>query len=98
VSDRKVEEMPNETAVAPPIVTAMVVYRPGAWFDEVLVGLAGQNYSNISHVFFLTTTVDSTGVDMSDAERVSKKITETLPNSVVRIVEGNPGFGRLINA
>lgn len=89
--------MPNETAVAPPIVTAMVVHRPGAWFDEVLVGLAGQNYSNISHVFFLTTTVDSTGVDMSDAERVSKKITETLPNSVVRIVEGNPGFGRLIN-
>ena len=75
----------------------MVVHQPGAWFDEVLAGLASQDYPNISNVFFLTTTFSDSGVDTSNANLLSTRITDTLPNSVVRIVEGNPGFGRMIN-
>ena len=75
----------------------MVVHQPGAWFDEVLAGLANQDYPNISNVFFLTTTFSDSGVDTSNANLLSTRITDTLPNSVVRIVEGNPGFGRMIN-
>ena len=75
----------------------MVVHQPGTWFDEVLAGLASQDYPNISNVFFLTTTFSDSGVDTSNANLLSTRITDTLPNSVVRIVEGNPGFGRMIN-
>ena len=76
---------------------AMVVHQPGAWFDEVLAGLASQDYPNLNSVFFLTTKLTSSGVDTTDANAVATKISEVLPNAVVRIVEGNPGFGRLIN-
>ena len=75
----------------------MVVHQPGAWFDEVLAGLASQDYPNLNSVFFLTTKLTSSGVDTTDANAVATKISEVLPNAVVRIVEGNPGFGRLIN-
>ena len=75
----------------------MVVHQPGAWFDEVLAGLASQDYPNLNSVFFLTAKLTSSGVDTTDANAVATKISEVLPNAVVRIVEGNPGFGRLIN-
>ena len=89
--------MQSQTVSAPLVVTAMVVHQPGSWFDEVLSGLASQDYPNISNVFFLTTRLTDTGIDTAEANLLTKKITETLPNSVVRIVEGNPGFGRMIN-
>ncbi|MFM8948252.1 MAG: glycosyltransferase, partial [Acidimicrobiaceae bacterium] len=97
MSNESSEDSRNQTVAAPLVVTAMVVHQPGAWFDEVLVGLANQDYPNINSVFFLTTKLTSSGVDTTDANVVAKKISEVLPNAVVRIVEGNPGFGRLIN-
>ena len=97
MSNESIEESQSQTVSAPLVVTAMVVHQPGTWFDEVLAGLASQDYPNISNVFFLTTTVSDSGVDTSEANLLSTRITDTLPNSVVRIVEGNPGFGRLIN-
>ena len=97
MSNEPVDEIQSHAVSAPLVVTAMVVHQPGSWFDEVLAGLAGQDYSNISSVFFLTTTVSDSGVDTSDAILLSTRITDTLPNAVVRVVEGNPGFGRLIN-
>lgn len=97
MSNEPVDEMQSQTVSAPLVVTAMVVHQPGSWFDEVLSGLASQDYPNISNVFFLTTRLTDTGIDTAEANLLTKKITETLPNSVVRIVEGNPGFGRMIN-
>ncbi len=92
-----VDEVQSQVVSAPLVVTAMVVHQPGSWFDEVLSGLASQDYPNISNVFFLTTTFSDSGIDTSDANLLLTRITDTLPNAVVRIVEGNPGFGRLIN-
>lgn len=87
----------TEAVAAPPVVTAMVVHQPGAWFGEVLAGLANQDYRNLGHIFFLTTPVIEGVADTSVANALSGQITDSLPNAVVRIVEGNPGFGRLIN-
>jgi GT2 family glycosyltransferase len=97
VSNESIEDSRNQTVAAPLIVTAMVVHEPGAWFDEVLAGLASQDYPNLSSVFFVTTKMTDSGAETTHASAVAKTINESLPNAVVRIVEGNPGFGRLIN-
>ena len=75
----------------------MVVHQPGPWFDEVLQSLAKQDYSAVSHVFFLTSQVINQNADTSASQLLMKKIQTVLPESIVRIVEGNPGFGVLIN-
>ena len=87
----------SEENSAPPVVTAMVVHQPGPWFDEVLQSLANQDYSAVSHVFFLTSLVINQNADTSASQLLMKKIQTVLPESIVRIVEGNPGFGVLIN-
>ena len=87
----------SEENSAPPVVTAMVVHQPGPWFDEVLQSLANQDYSAVSHVFFLTSQVINHNADTSASQLLMKKIQTVLPESIVRIVEGNPGFGVLIN-
>ena len=87
----------SEENSAPPVVTAMVVHQPGPWFDEVLQSLAKQDYSAVSHVFFLTSQVINQNADTSASQLLMKKIQTVLPESIVRIVEGNPGFGVLIN-
>ena len=87
----------SEENSAPPVVTAMVVHQPGPWFDEVLQSLANQDYSAVSHVFFLTSQVFNQNADASASQLLMKKIQTVLPESIVRIVEGNPGFGVLIN-
>ena len=87
----------SEENSAPPVVTAMVVHQPGPWFDEVLQSLAKQDYSAVSHVFFLTSQVINQNADTSASQLLMKKIQTVLPESLVRIVEGNPGFGVLIN-
>ena len=87
----------SEENSAPPVVTAMVVHQPGPWFDEVLQSLANQDYSAVSHVFFLTSQVFNKNADTSASQLLMKKIQTVLPESLVRIVEGNPGFGVLIN-
>ena len=93
MSNKSFADSKNQTVAAPLVVTAMVVHQPGAWFDEVLAGLASQDYPNLNSVFFLTTKLTSSGVDTTDANAVATKISEVLPNAVVRIVEGNPGSG-----
>ena len=87
----------SEENSAPPVVTAMVVHQPGPWFDEVLQSLANQDYSAVSHIFFLTSQVVDQNADTAASQLLMKKIQSVLPESIVRIVEGNPGFGVLIN-
>ena len=73
---------------APPVVAAIVVHDPGPWFADVLKSLASQDYPNLETLFFLTS-------DCSDG--LADAIRSALPRAVVRMVEGNPGFGPVVN-
>ncbi|MEY2765585.1 MAG: hypothetical protein RL552_490 [Actinomycetota bacterium] len=74
--------------VAPPVVAVMVVHEPGEWFAETLAGLAAQEYPDVRLVAFVTS---------STAPEVSDRIRASLPAALVRTVEGNPGFGPVVN-
>lgn len=80
---------------APPVVAGVVVFQPGSWFVETLQGLAGQTYPELQTLFLLV------GGDVFGERSSSLSITETihsvLPNAVVRVVEGNPGYGAVCN-
>ena len=65
----------------------MVVHAPGDWFDEVLEGLAAQDYGNLKVLFLLVDGLDDT------AARIAGRV----PNSFVRALDGNPGFGAASN-
>lgn len=64
----------------------MVVHEPGEWFVDVLVALAAQDYPNFQTLFFVTGGVNS-----------SATIHQYLPSAVIRTVDGNPGYGPLMN-
>lgn len=74
---------------APPIVLALLVHQPGTWFAETLASIAGQDYPRIQTVVFITS--------VSPTEEISRQIRGSLPDAVIRIVEGNPGFGPVMN-
>jgi len=77
----------DPTSEAPAVVTVMVVRDPGPWFPEVLDALAAQDHPNLAHLF----------VDASTTTGPTEAIAARLPGSVVRRVEGNPGFSALAN-
>jgi len=79
------EERPT---VAPPVVAVMVVHEPGPWFADVLSGLAAQEYPDFRLVAFLT---GGTSAGVGDDVRAQ------FPSALVRQVDGNPGFGPVIN-
>ena len=74
------------TQVAPPVVAAVVVHEPGAWFGESLQALAQQDYPNLQTLFFVTS-----------GSEVTAEIRQHLPDAIVRTVDGNPGYGPLMN-
>lgn len=74
---------------APPVVLALLADQPGAWFAETLASIAMQDYSRIQTIFFLTSA--------SPTEELSHQIRSVLPEAVIRIVEGNPGYGPVMN-
>ena len=76
---------------APPVVAAIVVHQPCPWLEEVVTSLASQDYPNLQTLFFVTSSTSST----STAE--TEIIRHTLPAAVIRQVEGNPGYGPLMN-
>ena len=73
--------------LAPPVVTVTVVHEPGPWFDEVLDGLAEQDFTNLKHLFLVT----------SDPGDIPARIRDRVPNSFVRAASGNDGFGAACN-
>ncbi|MDO8390888.1 MAG: glycosyltransferase [Actinomycetota bacterium] len=77
---------PTES-LAPPVVAVMVVHEPGAWFDEVLRSLAAQDYTNLKWLFLVA----------GEPGELPAMIRDTVPNSFVRAVAGNPGFGTAAN-
>ena len=76
---------------APPVVAAIVVHQPCPWLEEVVTSLASQDYPNLQTLFFVTSSTSSA----STAE--TEIIRHTLPAAVIRQVEGNPGYGPLMN-
>jgi GT2 family glycosyltransferase len=88
---------------APPVVVAMVVHQPCPWLDEVLTSLAAQDYPNLQTLFFVIGAASSPTVDIAPAVNIlpagnaSDSIRLALPAAVIRQVEGNPGYGPLMN-
>jgi GT2 family glycosyltransferase len=76
-----------DPAAAPPVVAAVVVHEPGAWFDEVVASLGAQDYPNLRCLFLVN----------GDPTGVAERIAALLPAGVVRTVPGNPGFGPTAN-
>jgi GT2 family glycosyltransferase len=74
---------------APPVVVALLVHQPGPWFAETLASIAAQDYSRIQTIVFLTS--------VSPTEELTRQIRTTLPEAVIRVVEGNPGYGPVMN-
>src|ERR1700712_718611 len=72
---------------APGVSRVPGVRDPGPWFGDLLDSLAGQDYPNLAHLF----------VDASTSSGPTEAIAARLPGSVVRRVEGNPGFSTLAN-
>ena len=57
------------TQIAPPVVAAVVVHEPGAWFAETLQALAQQDYPNLQTLFFVTSG-SQTAEEIASAERI----------------------------
>lgn len=74
---------------APPVVVAMLVHQPGPWFAETLASIAAQDYLRLQTIAFLTS--------WSPTDELSSQIREVLPEAVVRVVDGNPGYGPVMN-
>jgi GT2 family glycosyltransferase len=65
----------------------MVVHEPGDWFDEVLDSLAKQDYTSLKVLVLL----------VGETLDIPTRVRERVPNSFVRAVGGNPGFGAAAN-
>jgi len=65
----------------------MVVHEPGSWFEDVLRSLAAQDYNNLKCLFLV----------VGEPGELPAMIRDAVPNSFVRAVAGNPGFGTAAN-
>lgn len=87
--DHLLESEQQTPSGAPPVVLAILVHEPGPWFAETLASIASQEYPRIQTIAFLTSA--------SPTDELSAQIRRSLPEAVIRIVEGNPGFGPVMN-
>ena len=88
---------------APPVVIAIVIHQPCPWLEEVVESLASQDYPNLQTLFFVTAAA-SASASLSTATTSTSTVTaeadlirRSLPTAVIRQVEGNPGYGPLMN-
>lgn len=73
--------------LAPPVVAVMVVFNPGDWFDEVLDGLADQDYANLRSLFLI----------VGEPGDVPDRVRRRVPNAFVRAVGNTIGYGAVAN-
>ncbi len=73
--------------LAPPVVAVMVVFNPGDWFDEVLDGLADQDYANLRSLFLI----------VGEPGDVPDRVRQRVPNAFVRAVGNTIGYGAVAN-
>ena len=76
-------------AGAPGIVLAVLAHQPESWFAETLAGIAAQDYPKLQTVFFITSD--------SSVDALTTEILHVLPSAIIRIIEGNPGYGPVMN-
>jgi len=76
-------------AGAPSIVLAVLAHQPESWFAETLAGIAAQDYPKLQTVFFITSE--------SPVDALTTEIRQVLPSAIIRIIEGNPGYGPVMN-
>ncbi len=79
--------MEAASQLAPPVVAVMVVCNPGDWFDEVLDGLAEQDYANLKSLFLV----------VGEPGEVPERIRQRVPNAFVRGVGNTTGYGMAAN-
>ena len=84
--------MEPASPLAPPVVAVMVVHEPqalsgGGWFDEVLAGLARQDYANLKTLVLIT----------GEQGDIPARVAAAVPRAFVRAVDGLDGFGRTAN-
>ena len=65
----------------------MVVFNPGDWFDEVLDGLADQDYANLKSLFLV----------VGEPGDVPDRVRQRVPNAFVRAVGNVAGYGPAAN-
>lgn len=79
--------MEPASQLAPPVVAVMVVSNPGDWFDEVLDGLAEQDYANLKSLFLV----------VGEPGDVPERVRQRVPNAFVRAVGKAVGYGAVAN-
>ena len=85
--------MESDIPSAPPVVAVVVVHDPADWFDDTLDALAAQDYPNL-RVLFLVVAEASTSETVA---AIDERIQTRLPESFVRAVGANVGFGATAN-
>jgi GT2 family glycosyltransferase len=78
--------------LAPPVVAVMVVHHPGSWFDDVLDGLARQDYADLKTLFLVV------GAEVGAASEVEATVRSRLPNAFVERLGVDAGFGPTANS
>jgi GT2 family glycosyltransferase len=76
-----------QAPIVPPVVAVLVTRDPGPWFDEVLDGLAAQDYPNLSVLV----------IDSGSTEDPSARIGARLPGAYVRRLPEPVGYGPAAN-
>jgi len=79
------EEQPD--GAAPSVVALVVAHDPGPFFEDVLAGLAAQDYPNLAVLV----------IDNGSAEDPTERIAAVLPGAFVRRLEQPMGFGAAAN-
>ena len=74
-------------AVIPAVVVVMVAHNPGAWFEETLASVAGQDYLNASLLV----------IDSGSDTDLEARIAAAAPAAHLRRIETNAGFGPAAN-
>ena len=69
----------------PKVQLVLVTHDPGEWFEEVLQGIAAQDYKSL----------DVTVVDTTRRAAIEEKVKSILPNSEILHVKRAPGFSAL---
>ena len=72
----------------PSVQLVLVTHDPGDWFDEVLLGIAAQDYKSL----------DVTVVDTTRRASIEEKVKSVLPESTILHLKRSPGFSALTSS
>jgi GT2 family glycosyltransferase len=78
---------PSSDRPTPAVAAIVVTHDPGDWLEEVLEGLAAQDYDELSVLV----------VDAGSSEDLQHRIGASHPHAFVRRLEENPGYSAAAN-